>query len=194
LGWALGSVLGIGFGLALTWSARVFRACYPLVEFLRPLPPTALIPFFIVWFGLGISGQLVLVGIGCFMVLTVSTYEAVHNTPERYPLAAASLGATKWAIYRSVFFPSIIPSLVPALRVSAALAFAVAVAAELMGAQSGLGFLMMVARRTLHTNTILVGIMIIAVQSFCLDLAIRAAGAWGTRWADRSRETIARLH
>ena len=124
------------------------------------------------------------------MVMTVATSEAVRNTPSRYPQAAASLGASKLQIYYSVFLPHSLPSLVIAARVSAALAFAVGIAAELMGAQSGLGFLMMVARRTLHTNTILLGIIIVSLQSFLLDLLVRWAGGRVTQWADRSTETI----
>ncbi len=193
VGWCVGALLGTLVGLAMTWNRQVFEVAYPILEFLRPLPPIALIPFFILWFGLGAFGQILLIGLGCFMVMAVTTAQAARDFPPRFVQAAATLGAGKWSVYRTVIMPGIIPALVPALRVAAALAFGVAVAAELMGAQTGVGFLMMVARRTLNTDTILLGIIIISLQSYGLDAAIRYGGYLSTQWLDRSIDTIERL-
>lgn len=192
LGWTLGVPLGIGLGLAMAWSQAIRLLVHPLIEAVRPLPPVALIPFFIIWFGIGISGQVFLIALGCFMVLTVNTFTAVQTVPPVYVRAAIALGAPQPALYRTIILPAILPSLVGGFRIAAALAFGLGIAAEFMGAQSGIGFLMMVARRTLNTNTILVGVIVIGIESYLLDLAIRAAGRYLCRWTESPIDVLRR--
>jgi len=183
---ALAVPIGILAGFLISWSPSVRAAIHPLVEIVRPLPPTALIPFFIIWFGIGITGQIILTGLAVFMVLLVETLGAVGTVPLLYIRAARSLGASNVDLYASIIFPAITPTLVGSVRVAAALGFAVGIAAEFMGAQSGIGYLMMVARRTLNTDTIFLGILVIAGQSYLLDSLIRRAGASLCRWKDFS--------
>lgn len=183
-GWCAGVVLGIRTGLWMTRSRFFYAVANPLIEALRPVPPVALIPFFIVWFGLGSTGQILLIGLGCFMVMAVNTFNAVHHVPPIYVRAAASLGAPTSAIYRSVIWPAILPALVSGFRIAAALAFALGVAAEFMGAQSGIGYLIMVNRRQLNTDTILLGIIIIGLESYGVDWLIRAAARYACRWSE----------
>lgn len=192
LGWAIGVPFGIIMGFAMASNA-VFRAiAHPLIEAVRPLPPIALIPFFIIWFGLGLSGQVLLIALGCFMVLTVNTFAAAATVPVVYVRAALSLGTPRRAIFRSILFPAILPSLVGGFRIAAALAFGLGVAAEFMGAQSGIGFLVMVARRTLNTNTILLGVAIIGAESYLFDMVIRLAGRYACRWTEAPLEVFER--
>lgn len=191
-GLAIGAPLGVLIGLAMSWNATTRAILHPVVEIVRPLPPTALIPFFIIWFGIGMSGQVALIAISSLMVLAVQTATSVQAVPLTYVRAAISLGASRAALFRTILFPAITPSLVGALRIAAALAFAVGIAAEFMGAQSGIGFLMMVARRTLETNTILLGIILIALESFVVDWTIRRNGAWLCRWSETPLEMIER--
>jgi taurine transport system permease protein len=192
-GWCWGVLLGIRAGLWMTRN-RFFRAAAnPLIEALRPVPPVALIPFFIVWFGLGWGGQVLLIGLGCFMVMVVNTYGAVHNVPPIYIRAAASLGAPTAAIYRTVIWPAILPSLVPGFRIAAALAFALGVAAEFMGAQSGIGFLVMINRRQLNTDMILLSIIIIGAESFAVDWVIRVISRYKCRWSETPVMALQRL-
>ncbi|HEV3156268.1 MAG TPA: ABC transporter permease [Candidatus Baltobacteraceae bacterium] len=188
LGWGSGVPLGIFMGLTMSWNARVHAVAHTVIEGVRPLPPIALIPFFILWFGLGMFGQVLLIALGCFMVLTVNTYTAVRNIPQVYLRAGVTLGAPRLALYQSVILPAILPSLVGGFRIAAGLAFGLALASEFMGAQSGIGFLMMVAERTLNTNTILLGVIIIAVESYLFDLVIRHVSAHLCRWTDTPLE------
>lgn len=189
-GWLIGVVTGISIGLLMTWSRVLFHISNPIIEAIRPIPPIALIPFFIIWFGIGISGQIILIALGCFMVMAVNTYVSVHNIPPIFIRAASSLGASKRRIYRTIIIPAIIPSLVSGFRISAALAFGTGMAAEFMGAQSGIGFLIMVARRTLNTNTILLGVIIIGLESFFIDWIIRSISSQMCRWSDTPVEAI----
>jgi len=189
LGWAIGVFLGILMGLILYANRAVRLVLHPLIEAVRPLPPVALIPFFIIWFGLSLVGQLTLIALGCFMVLTINTFTAAGLVPSVYLRAATVLGAPRREIYRTILLPAIVPSLIGGVRIAAALAFGLGVAAEFMGAQSGLGFLMMVARRTLNTNTILLGMIIVGIESYVFDALLRAVGRYLTRWSESSLES-----
>lgn len=181
----LGSFLGILVGLLMSRFKLVDAILDPIVEALRPVPPIALIPFFILWFGIGDFGKLLLSGLGCFMVLVVNTLVAVRNVPPIYLRAAASLGATKSQVYKTVIIPAITPPLVAGFRVAAALAFALTIAAELMGAQAGLGYLIMVARRSLNTDTILLSIILLSLLAWVVDQAIRLISDRLTHWTER---------
>lgn len=193
LGWAIGAALGIRMGLWMTRNETIYAISNPIIEAVRPIPPIALIPFFIIWFGIGWSGQIILIALSCFMVMTVNTYNAVNNVPPIYIRAATALGASKAKIYRTVIRPAILPDLVSGFRIAAALAFAVGIAAEFMGAQSGLGFMIMVARRSLNTNTILLGIIIIGIEAFFFDQAIKLISRYRLRWIESSKESIRRI-
>jgi ABC-type nitrate/sulfonate/bicarbonate transport system permease component len=183
-GWGLGCVAGILVGLSMTRSELIERSLTPTLEVLRPLPPVALVPLFILWFGIGDAGQIVLIALSSFMVLVVTTYTAARHVPTIYVQTAVSLGASLGRVYRSVILPACLPSVAAGTRVAAALAFGVGVAAEFMGAQSGLGYMMMVARRTLNTDTILVGLIVLGCESYAFDFLLRASIRRLTRWSD----------
>ena len=182
----IGSLIGMVVGLFMSRFQIVFAILDPIIEIIRPIPPIALIPFFILWFGIGNFGQILLAGLGTFMVLVVSTIEAVRNVPRIYVQAARSLGASDAYIYRTVIIPAIVPELIAAWRVALALAFALTIAAELMGAQSGLGFMIMVARRSLNTDVILLGIIIIGVEAKLMDTLLNTLTRRITTWTDRN--------
>lgn len=182
LGFTLGSMLGVGAALLMFSSRTIELAATPFVEALRPIPPIALIPFFILWFGLHPAGQILLIGLGCFMVMAVSALEALRNVSIDLRRAARSLGVSGPTYYFRILLPAISPQLIGPLRVSLALAFALAVAAEFMGAQSGVGFLMMVARRTLQTETILLGVLVLGAESALTDYVLRTTLRRLTRW------------
>lgn len=181
-----GSLLGVLVGLAMSRWRLLYAALEPLIELLRPVPPIALIPFFILWFGIGTSGKLVLAGLGCFMVMVIQTIEAVRNVPTRWINAALSLGATSSYSYRTVVVPAIVPELIAGARVALALAFALMIAAELMGAQAGLGYLIMVARRSLNTDVILLGILIVGFEAWICDRVLGVFTSHATKWTGRA--------
>lgn len=186
--WAVGSTLGILVGLAMARSRLTYFAVSPLVEALRPVPPVALIPFVILWFGIGDSGKIFLGALGCFMVMVVNTFVSAGNVDPVFLRAARSLGASERRVYRSVILPAIVPELVSGLRIGAALAFAVVVAAELLGAQSGIGRLIMLASRTLNTPVVLLGTIVIGLEAFAVERAIRFVSDRATSWASRDTD------
>lgn len=185
-GFALGVAVGVLCGLAMAWSPRLDALLDPIIEILRPIPALAFIPFFILWMGIGDPPKILLVAMGCFLTMVVTTLESARNQPRDYLRAARTLGATDLRIYRTVVLPGIFPLIFPGIRLSAGLAFTLVVAAEFMGAQQGLGYLILVAQRTLDTSAMLYGIIVIAALSYVTDYAIRKIGGHIMRWTDRA--------
>lgn len=186
ISWFIGSALGVLVGLAMSRSRTIFYALTPVIEAVRPIPPVALIPFVILWFGIGNSGKIFLGALATFMVMVVNTIVAAGNVNPVYGRAARSLGASSGQVYRSVVLRAIVPELLSGLRIGSALAFAVIVAAEFQGAQSGLGRLIMQASRTLNTPSVLVGTIIIAIEAVLLDRVIKFLSDRATRWSTSS--------
>jgi taurine transport system permease protein len=184
--WAAGSALGVLVGLVMVRSRLTYHALTPLIEALRPVPPVALIPFVIVWFGIGNSGKIFLGGLGCFMVMVVNTVVAAGHVTPNYVRAARSLGASQNQVYGTIILPAIVPELVSGLRIGAALAFGTVVAAEFIGAEDGVGARIMLASRTLDTGVVLLGTILIGLMAFLLERVIRLLSNRATRWAERT--------
>ena len=186
VGFTLGALLGIGLGLQMAYNRKVFHFFNPLVESIRPVPVIAMIPFFLMWFGINEPGKLVLITLGVFAIVVVSTLEAVRNVPPIFLRAGETLGASKYQLFRTIIIPAVIPELIGPLRVAAALSYTLVVAGEFMGAQSGLGFRIMEARRLFNPDVILVGVVVITGLSAVTDTLIRKVTGYITRWSERS--------
>ncbi|TAM68512.1 MAG: ABC transporter permease [Microbacteriaceae bacterium] len=178
-----GSTLGVLVGLAMARSRLFWYMANPVIEAVRPVPPVALIPFVILWFGIGDSGKFFLGALACFMVMVINTTVAIGNVPPVYLRAARSLGASSGTVYRKVVLPAIVPEILSGFRIGNALAFATIVAAEFLGADAGIGMLIMQASRTLNTSVVLLGTAVIAAMAVLLDLVISRIIRYLTRWA-----------
>jgi ABC-type nitrate/sulfonate/bicarbonate transport system permease component len=137
------------------------------------------------WFGLGIWPQILLVALGVSAILGVQTYEAIRNMPIVYVRAAFNLGATKRGVFRTIVIPYIIPHLVGAIRVAAATSWGLGVAAEFMGVQIGLGFTMIVQQMYMNTPGIIVIVLIYSIMAITFDQIIRQIEKRVTYWTDR---------
>jgi len=183
--WLLGSVIGIIVGLVMVRSKFINYALFPIIEGLRPIPPVALIPLVLVWFGIGDSGKIFLSALACFMVMVVNTIVSAGNVAPVYLQAAKTLGAKQTQIYRTIVLPAIVPELISGFRIGIALAFGITVAAEFMGAQYGIGYLIMQASRTLNTEVVIIGTIIIGIQAFVLERALHYVSLKVTRWTEK---------
>jgi taurine transport system permease protein len=186
VGFLIGSALGVLNGISLHMNPVLGRISDPIVEILRPVPPIAMMPFIIIWFGIGDLGKVIIVAAGCSTILLVNTVEAIRRVNPNFVHAARSLGASKQHIYRTIVIPAILPSVFAGLRVALALSFTLTIAAEFMGAQTGLGFMIMLARRYLDTASIVAGIIIIGVLSLGMDRILRSTGKHLLRWSPQT--------
>lgn len=185
IGFLIGSAIGIIMGLFIGWNKNVRNILEPLVEFIRPMPPLALIPLFILWFGIGDKSKIVVIAFGAWVVLVVNTIEAVRNVDPLYLDAAKSLGANTWDVFKTVLIPAITPDIIAGIRVVAANSFGMCVAAEFMGTASGFGYLIIEGRRFIKTDLLLVGVLLITLCSMIVNAVIRIIEKRLTRWVPR---------
>lgn len=182
LGMIAGCLLGFFNGLLMSYSKKYNFFIDPIIEIIRPVPPVALAPFFILWLGVGNISQILMIVLGSFMIITVSTYESVRTLPKKYEKVARTLGASSYSIYTDVIIPAVTPYLLSAVRVTLASSIALTIAAEYIGAQGGLGFLIRNSIKMLQTEMILLIIIILGVISLIFDKLIRFFFSKMTQW------------
>ena len=191
-GLAIGGVAGISVGLLFGYSPTIRRFFEATLDNLvRPVPFFALIPLFVLWFGIGMAPQIGLVAIGIFLLLSLTTLEAVRNVPQIYVRAALTLGASRFHVYRTTVIPAIVPHLIGSIRLGAAYAWGLDVAAEYAGSQDGLGFIMIIRGAYLDTASITFIVLVYCSLAIIFDQTVRYVSTRLTRWSPRSRRGLA---
>jgi NitT/TauT family transport system permease protein len=165
-GYALAVVIGVALGLFVGWNERLYRAFNPVIEALRPIPPIAWVPLAILWFGLTDRAAYYIVFIGPVFPIFVTTAAAVRATGRHYVNAAQCLGADEWALLTRIILPGAMPEIFTALRVGIAMAWTCVVAAELVAAQSGLGYQMWQSRELFKSADVIFGMAMIGFLGF----------------------------
>jgi len=177
VGFVLGAIVGIPLGYAMGLS-NWFRGWFdPIVEFMRPVPPLALIPLVIIWAGIGESGKIILLFLAALWIMAISARAGVSGVKISKVHAAYSLGAGKWQIMRHVIIPNSLPEIFTGARVAMGVCWGTVVAAELVAAEQGAGMMIMTASKFQNTDIVIMGIILIGVIGFGIDLLMR--------WAER---------
>ncbi|WP_417726629.1 ABC transporter permease [Roseovarius sp.] len=185
VGFALGALVGIPLGYAMGLSDW-FRGWFdPIVEFMRPVPPLALIPLVIIWAGIGESGKIILLFLAALWIMTISARAGVSGVAISKVHAAYSLGASKWQLMRHVIVPNSLPEIFTGARVAMGVCWGTVVAAELVAAEKGAGMMIMVASRFQLTDIVLMGIILIGVIGYGIDILMRKAENWLVPWKGR---------
>lgn len=182
LGFIIGSVIGIpiGYAMGLTnWSRGWFD---PIVEFMRPVPPLALIPLMIIWFGIGEVSKVILLFLAALWIMIIAARSGVSGVAITKVHAAYSLGASKWQILSRVIVPNSLPEIFTGARVAMGVCWGTVVAAELVAAEVGLGKMIVVASKFQLTDIVIVGIILIGVIGFLIDVGVRALENWLVPW------------
>lgn len=175
LGFAIGSSAGILIGL-LTGRLLVLRQMSdPILHSLRSIPAIAFVPLAIVWFGLGETPKVALIAWGTFFPVWVNTFIGVRDVPALYVRSAASLGAKSNDIMFQVVLPAALPFVFAGLRQATAVAFVVLVAAELVGASAGLGYLISFSHLVFRIDMMFVGLMALGALGFVADALFAGA-------------------
>ena len=173
VGFGIGVLAGVALGAAMSASTVVRHLIDPVIEVLRPLPPLAFIPLFIIWFGIGEMPKEILIIIGVVPVMAVASVAAIDEVPQDMRLCARTLGATRLHTLLRVQLRAALPGILTGMRICMAGAWTSIVAVELIAATSGLGYLIMQAGDYLNTSLVFSGIIFIAVLGLVLDLCIR---------------------
>ncbi|WP_106356938.1 ABC transporter permease [Yoonia maritima] len=173
VGFLLGAIVGIPLGYAMGLS-NWFRGWFdPIVEFMRPVPPLALIPLVIIWAGIGEVGKIILLFLAALWIMAIAARSGVSGVRISKVHAAYSLGASKWQIMRYVIIPNSLPEIFTGARVAMGVCWGTVVAAELVAAENGAGMMIMVASKFQSTDIVLMGIILIGIIGFSIDMLMR---------------------
>ena len=184
-GFILGIAVGIPLGLVTGYSRVGSAMVSPIMAFIRPIPPIAFIPMVVLYFGLGEVGKVVLIFWTAFNYVHVNAHAGAAGVPIAYQRAAQSIGLTPTQTFFRVILPSAIPQIFTGLKVAMALSWAVVVAAELTGAQSGLGYMISDAALTFRISAVFIGIALIGAIGLMLNVVLNALETWLVHWKGR---------
>lgn len=174
-GFGLAAVAALGLGVLVGLCVPLRLMAEPVVELLRPIPPLAFLPMFLVWFGLGEASKVAFIGYTTFFPMFVAIAASVLRIDVVLLRAAASLGATRADLVRRVMLPAALPGIVVALRVGVGLALFVIVGAEFMGADAGLGHLIMEGRTFFNPAQIVMGALLLGLLGSLVNTLLLAA-------------------
>lgn len=184
-GFVLGSIVGIPLGYAMGLSGW-FRGWFdPIVEFMRPVPPLALIPLVIIWFGIWETGKVVLLFLAALWIMTIAARSGVSGVKLSKIHAAYSLGASKAQILRHVIIPNSLPDIFTGARVAMGVCWGTVVAAELVAAQKGAGMMIIAASKFQLTDIVVMGIILIGIIGYGIDILMRMAEKKLVPWKGR---------
>ncbi|CAI0804411.1 Putative aliphatic sulfonates transport permease protein ssuC [Serratia fonticola] len=175
-------VIGVPVGIAMGLSETVRGLLDPLIEIYRPVPPLAYLPLMVIWFGIGETSKILLIYLAIFAPVTLSTVAGVRSVAQVRIRAAQALGANRWQLLRFVVLPSALAEILTGIRIGLGVGWSTLVAAELIAATRGLGFMVQSAGEFLATDVVIAGISVIAIIAFGLELGLRALQRRLTPW------------
>jgi NitT/TauT family transport system permease protein len=173
-GFLLAVVVGVPFGLVLGWFRPARQAFNPMIQVFRPISPIAWIPVAIIWFGVTDAAPVFLIFLASVFPITVSAMAAVRNVQPVYLRAAQNFGLSGFELFRRVIFPATLPQIITGLRIALGIAWLVVVAAEMIAANSGLGYLIIDARNAgKRYDLVVAGMVLIGLIGWVLDVLMR---------------------
>jgi NitT/TauT family transport system permease protein len=182
LGWTIGSVLGISLGLLIGLFSLVRAGVSPLVSAIFPIPKIALLPLFIIWFGIGEESKVALILFGTFFPTVIFTYGGVDNVDRSLIRMGQSFGLNWFSIVRKIILPGALPVILSGMRVSSAIAIILIVAAELIAAEKGIGAYVQIAGSLFATDQLIAGVAILSVLGLTVSWLIGKAERFLLRW------------
>ncbi|TAG11820.1 MAG: ABC transporter permease subunit [Rhodobacterales bacterium] len=169
----LACLVGIPLGIAMGMSPLVRGIFDPPIEFYRPIPPLAYLPLIIIWFGIGETSKVLLIFLSVLAPVALGARSGVKSAAIEQIHAAYSFGASRWQVMRHVILPSALPEILTAMRIGIGFGWTTLVAAEMVAATKGLGYMVLTASQFLQTSTVIMGIIVIAVIAYAFDVLMR---------------------
>lgn len=185
LGFALSVVLAIPLGLLIALSPAAKRMLYPLLVFVQLVPKIAIAPLFVVWIGFGPTSKVMLTLLLTFFPLLLASIAGFQILDERYLYLTRSMGATVWQTFRYLRFPSALPVIFGGLKTSATIAATAAIVAEFVGANKGLGYLLLQATGSLDTTLVFAILFVMTIIGLALNSIVELAEYLMTPWRRR---------
>lgn len=183
-GFTLAAVIGLGLGLAIGLYRRVATAFDLLIQLLKPIPPLAWIPLAILWFGIDEGAKIFVICVGALFPILVNTVDAIHQTDARYVELARVLALPRSIFIRDILLTGALPQIMTGLRLGVMLAWMVVVAAELIAASRGIGYMIMDGRQTSQVDVVLSGMLVLGLIGKLTDDGLRSIERRLVRWRD----------
>ncbi len=171
-GLVAGIVLAVPIGLWMGANRTVNASLVPVFGFFRPIPPIAFIPLMILWFGIGELSKILLIFAASFNYTVLNSAAGMRSVPEQLIRKGRNLGLTRWQLFTSVMLPAAMPHVFTGIKTSTAVSWAIVVAAELIAAQEGLGFIIQDAGTFFRITDVFFGILIVGLIGVTLELVI----------------------
>jgi len=182
---ALACVTAIPIGVFMGVN-RVARGLFdPPIEFYRPLPPLAYLPLIIIWFGIGEFPKVYLIFLAIFAPMAIAARAGVRSVSIEQIHAAYAMGGTRAQIVRHVILKAALPEIFTGMRIGIGVGWTTLVAAEMVAADRGLGFMVLNAAQFLASDTVIMGIVVIGAFAFAFDLLVRQLEKWAIPWKGR---------
>ncbi len=182
VGASIGAALGISVGVLIGLFSYIRAGLVPLVAALFPIPKIALLPLFVIWFGIDEASKYALIAFGTFTPTVVATYGAVDNVDRTLIRMGQSFGLSWWSIVRKIVLPGAMPGILSGLRVSLAIAIILLVAAEMLGAEYGIGAYILEAGALYDLDRLFAGVVILSVLGVLVSSAITQVERRLLRW------------
>lgn len=178
-------IIGVPLGLLIGANRTVRALLEPPIQAIRPIPKLALLPLFLIWFGIGNASKIIIIAAPVFPLMVIAAMQAVRSVSAKKIQAAQSLGASRWTVFSRVILPACLPGIFTGIRMSISIGVTMLVAAELTATSDGIAWMSLTAAEFLSTDVVLVGVVIMAVMGFALDRAIRALETRIVHWSGR---------
>src|ERR1700739_3215514 len=182
VGFCIASASGVALGLWMGWSRRAEAAINPVFLLIRPIPPLAWIPLAILWLGLGDAAKIMVIWFAAFVPAVINTFAGVRAIDRSTLEAARMLGTPRRRLVREILIPAAAPMIFTGLRLSLQAAWTTLVAAELVGALVGLGFVLNMAQQDIYPGMILVGMLAVGVLGFATTWLLGRIEARALAW------------
>lgn len=182
VGAALGATAGVGVGVLIGLFSYIRAGMVPLVAAIFPIPKIALLPLFVIWFGIDEASKYALIAFGTFTPTVVATYGAVDNVDRTLIRMGQSFGLNWTSIVRKIILPGAMPGILSGLRISLAIAIILLVAAEMLGAEHGIGAYILEAGALYNLERLFAGVVILSLLGVLLSTVIGAIERYVLRW------------
>jgi NitT/TauT family transport system permease protein len=169
VGYVSAAVLGISLGLYFGHFLNTWRYVNPIAQFLRPISPIAWLPFVVLWFGIGDVPAIVIVFIAAFCPILLTTVSAVSKIDRNYLKVAKNFGLSPFHIFTKIIIPASFPHMTTGLHIAIGTSWVFIVAGEMVGAQSGLGFLIVDARQNIRADLLMAAMTVIGLLGLLID-------------------------
>jgi taurine transport system permease protein len=185
LAFALAVLAGVPMGLAMGLFPGLSSALEPFVQFFRPLPKIALIPLAILWLGIGEVSKIFLIFLSTLFTVVVGSAASVKSVSQGRLRLGKALGASHYQLVRHIILPASLPEIITSVRLAVGVGWTTLIAAEMVAAESGIGWMVMNASSYMRTDLVMLGIILLGLTGYLLDLVLVLAGKLLAPWAGR---------